>query len=86
MSISERAERAAGAIFAALQLKPTEAQRASVRDVIEQALVNAALEAGEHATQAILECCSPDLDTAHKAAEEIRRQQTALVANLSSLR
>ena len=86
MSISDRADRAAGAIFAALQITPSDAQQASVRDVNEQALVNAALEAGEQATQAILECCSPDLDTAHKAAEEIRRQQTALVANLSSLR
>ena len=86
MSIDERTEGAAKAIFAALQVEPTEAQMRSVRDIIEQSLINATLEAGETATQAIMECCSPDLDTAHKVAEEIRKRQGAIITNLSSLR
>lgn len=86
MSISERSDATADAIFAALQLTPTEAQARGVRELIEQALVNATLEAGEHATQAVVACCSPDLDLAHKMSEEIRRRQQVIVTNLSSMR
>ena len=34
----------------------------------------------------VKECCSPDLDIAHKIRQEIERSKTALIANLSSLR
>ena len=86
MSITERSEAAAEAIFAALQFTPSEEQARSVRELIDQALVNTTLEAGEQATQAAVACCSPDLDTAHKLAEEIRRRQGAVIANLTSMR
>ena len=86
MSISERSQRTASAIFAALQVTPTEAQARSVAEIITQALVNTTLEAGESATHAVMTCCSPDLDIAHKVTAEIRRREQALVTNLSSLR
>lgn len=86
MKISDRSSNSAQAIFAVLQVTPSEAQVRNVEEVIEQALVNAMLDAGERATGAVMECCSPDLDTAHKVAEEIRRRQSALITNLSSMR
>ena len=86
MSISERSEATADAIFAALQITPTQAQVRGVRELIEQALINTTLEAGERAAQAAVACCSPDLDMAHKLSEEIRRRQQAIITNLSSMR
>ena len=86
MSISERANGATNAILAVLQATPAEAERRQIVKIIEQALVNTTLAANESCTHAVMECCSPDLDTAHKVADEIRRRQAAVLANLSSLR
>jgi hypothetical protein len=86
MSISERTDGAARAICAVLQIEPSDEQMRSVREIIDQAMVNVMREAGESATRAVMECCSADLDIAHKVAAEIKRRQGALVANLSSMR
>ena len=86
MNITERAESAAKAAYAVLQVTPSEGQDRSVTDAIEQAIINAVLEESTRCTNVVLECCSPDLDTAHKVAQEIRRANQALIANLSSMR
>ncbi len=86
MSINERSESTASAIFAALQVTPSEEQARAVADLVTRAMIDTAREAGTSATEAAMSCCSPDLDTAHKVAEEIRRRERALMANLSALR
>ncbi len=86
MSISERSEHTTGAIFSALQVTPSEEQARAVADLVTRALIDTAREAGTSATEAAMSCCSPDLDMAHKVAEEIRRREQALMANLSALR
>lgn len=69
-----------------LGLAPDEEQSKGVLEIIEQAVINAMLEEGERCSNVARVCCSPDLDRAHKIAEQIRRQNQALIANLSSLR
>ena len=86
MEIRDRAESAAKAVYAILQVSPTEEQTKGVIDTLEQTIINAMLEQAERCTNTIMECCSPDLDMAHKVAAEIRRANTALMANLSSMR
>ena len=86
MEIRERAERAAKAVYAILQVSPTDEQTKGVIDTLEQTIINAMLEQAERCTNTIMECCSPDLDLAHKMTEEIRRTNTALMTNLSSMR
>ena len=86
MKISERAENAAKAIYAVLQVSPTPEQSRQVQRVLEQAIVNAMLEEAERCSNTAVECCSADLDIAHKITEGIRRANQVLMANLSSLR
>ena len=86
MSVSQNAEQTANAVVAVLQASPSPAQTEEVSKLIEQAILNAILEERERCTHVVMECCSADLDMAHKMSEEIRKRQEALVTNLSSMR
>ena len=86
MNIKERAASIAKAASAVLQVEPNEEQLKLLTDLIEQAVINAMLEAGERHTSVVMQCCSPDLDKAHKVADEIRRGDQALIANLQAMR
>lgn len=85
-TIRERAEQTVKAVFASAQIEPTPEQtRVAVR-AIEDALVHTYRDAAERCARVVTTCCSEDLDIAHKIAEEMRRANTAVIANLSSLR
>lgn len=57
-----------------------------VSAVVESALKKAIQGTNEECVKAVNFCCSADRDLAHKIAEELRRKEVALIANLSSLR
>lgn len=59
---------------------------AEVSQIIETALEQSIRSTNERCIEAVNICCSADQDLAHKIAEELRRKETALIANLSSLR
>ncbi len=59
---------------------------ADVSQIIEAALEQSIRSTNERCIEAVNICCSADQDLAHKIAEELRRKETALIANLSSLR
>ena len=86
MSFRDRAERAAGVIGGLLDSGADAAQTKAIADAIEKEIIEAVLEESERCVKVAHNCCSPDLDKAHKIAEGIKRTHTALVANLSSLR
>lgn len=86
MTIREHAKKAAEAALAALDAAPDEAQKNAVTMAIEKAMIDLMREDEERYAKAALHCCAHDLDTAHKIAEEVRRANTALIANLSSMR
>ena len=86
MSFRTRSEATAKTVFEALGLSPSEDQGKAVIAAIEQALVETAAEANERCAGVAKDCCSADMDLAHKIAREIKQRHKALVANLSSLR
>ena len=86
MTIRNRAEHAAGVIAGLLETSPDSAQAKSMADAIEKEIIEAVLAESERCVKVARACCSPDLDKAHKIAEEIKRAHTALITNLSSLR
>ncbi len=86
MDLKDRAEITARAVCEILHTEPSENVRGQVTEIIENAMLNAALDDGERCTKLIMDHCGADRDLAHKIAEDIRRAQTALIANLSSLR
>lgn len=86
MSFRERSERAAAAAADILGAAPDAAQAKALQETIEKEIIEAVLEESERCISVSRTCCSPDHDTAHKIADEIKRAHTALIANLSSLR
>jgi hypothetical protein len=61
-------------------------QRAALEKVIEGVVVETMREAAASSSRAAHNCCSHDLDMAHKVARQVEQAHTALIANLSSLR
>ena len=86
MDLKDRAEITARAVCDILLTEPPENVRGQVTEIIENAMLSAVLDDGERCTKLIMEHCGADRDLAHKIAEDIRRAQTALIANLSSMR
>jgi hypothetical protein len=86
MPIHSRAEKAAQAVFAALDTEPAPAVSRQVVQIFENVMAESYREAAERCTTAAQRCCNEDRDLAHKIADEIERHRIALIANLSSLR
>ncbi len=86
MQFRERAQAAAKNLYGILQTAPSAELEAQVVKVIEQTMIDTLLEEGERCAKVAMDCCSADRDLAHKVADEIRRANTALIANLSSMR
>ncbi|MFQ5776153.1 MAG: hypothetical protein ACE5GS_16665 [Kiloniellaceae bacterium] len=84
--LRSRAEEAAKTVFEVLKLSPSTGQSKQVADAIERAMIDAYRDSAERCAKVASECCSEDRDMAHKIYDEIRRANTALIANLSSLR
>ena len=86
MSFREQADKAAHAVAEAYGTKATPEQAKAIADVIERAIIESYRDAAAHCAKVASECCSADRDLAHKVAAQIERANTALIANLSSLR
>lgn len=86
MPLGPRAEKATASITELLgsDLDPEHAEK--IKKIVESAMVDAYRDCTERNAKAALEVCEPDLDKAHKIAEEMRRSNAALIANLSSMR
>ena len=84
-SLRERAEEATQQVQTILGVSAEEHSQ-EVADAIEKTIINALLEERHRCADVAFQCCEEDKDKAHKVAEEIRRVNTALMANLSSMR
>ena len=86
MNLKDRSQKAMQDACKALDVEITENQQRIVVGVIEAAMADAIRETAAQSGDAVRNCCSHDMDMAHKIAEEIERSQASLIANLSSLR
>ena len=86
MSFREQADKAAHAVAEAYGTKTTPEQAKAVADVIERAIIESYRDAAAHCAEVASKCCAEDRALANKVAEQIERANTALIANLSSLR
>lgn len=84
-SLRERAEEAAKEVQGILRVSEEDHPK-EVADAIEQTIINALLEERHRCADVALKCCEEDQDKAHKISEEIRRVNSALMANLGSMR
>ncbi len=86
MKLQQYVETATQGVLEALDASPSEEQAKAVSVVIQEVVIKAVLESRSTCVDAARDCCSADRDLAHKISEEIRLANTALIANLSSMR
>jgi len=84
MSVKQLADNTAKEILTSLGRE--KAGSDDVSKIVEKALLTVLQETRQGCVDVVKICCSPDLDLAHKIADELRRKEIALIANLSSLR
>ncbi len=86
MPLKESAEEVTNAVVDVLGTDVSPEHAAEIAKIVEAALLAAYRDCTERNTKVAAACCDQDMDQAHKIAEEMRRNTTALIANLSSLR
>ena len=72
-------------MFKLLGVQPSSEHSGLAVKLIEQAIIDAYRESAKHCTKVASQSLGPDSDLAHKLADELRRENLLLVANLSSL-
>ncbi len=86
MSFRKKADKTTSAVAEALGAAPTPEQAKAVAELIERAIIESYQDAASRHATVASKCCAEDKDLAHRVAEELRRANIALIANLSSLR
>ena len=64
----------------------SEEQQEAVRKIVEQAIVASVHDTVQECRDAATTCCGKDSAMTKQIREEIKRAETALIANLSALR
>ena len=86
MDLSARAQVAVEQACKALSAELSDDDMQKVTTIIETAMQDAIEAAEAESRKVVSECCEADQDMAHKITTEIKRANTALVANLQGLR
>jgi hypothetical protein len=86
MTFREQAEAAATAIAEALPAPPSDEQNQEIVMIVERTMIQAVLRERDRCVSAASRCIPADQDTAHKIADEIRRDEIALITNLVGMR
>ena len=85
MNSQHNAQQTAEAIFKALELQPSAEQSSEAIRLIEGAIIEAYRDSAKQCSDVAVQSLGPDSDMAHKLADEIRRKNLLLIANLSSM-
>ncbi len=86
MTFRTQAEQTAEAVVDTLGAAPSAEQSKQITDLIERAIIDSYQDSAGRCAQVARECCRPDKELGYKVADEIRRANIALIANLSSMR
>ena len=86
MTFRTQAEQTAQAVVDTLDAAPSAAQSKQIADLIERAIIDSYQDSAGHCAKVAREFCRADKKLATKVADEIRRANIALIANLSSMR
>ncbi len=86
MTLRSRAEEVTNAVVELLGESAAPEKSQAIVKIVEKALIESYRDCTERNTRVAANCCAEDKDRAHKIAEEMRRANAALIANLSALR
>jgi len=84
--LKERSDEAARDVIDLLGVDVDATQLNATAKIIEAAMIDAYRDSAKRCAHVARGVCEEDEDMAHKLAREIKRANTALIANLESLR
>ncbi len=61
-------------------------ERAAILKIVKQALLDASKRTHKEYREAVIACCGPEADLAHKIQEQMNKKRDVLIANLMSMR
>jgi hypothetical protein len=61
-------------------------ERAAILKIVKQALLDASERTHKEYREAVIACCGPEADLAHKIQEQMNKKRDVLIANLMSMR
>ena len=85
-NLNIRAQKATNEIFEIMGMRPIGTQGEKVAQAIERVIIKALNKSVERSTEAALEICSSDSEMSNQIVQKINNANTALIANLSSMR
>lgn len=86
MDLKKLSERVTRDICGALATPPSETERSAISRIVDQGLVDASGQTHHSSKEAVVFCCGPEADLAHKIQDQMDRQRDMLIANLKALR
>ncbi len=86
MSLKQLADDAVARVESSIPAALSDAERDAVARIVEQAIIDAVNDVTKRCAAATSRHVGHDADKAHKIAEELKLQQTALISNLEGLR
>ena len=86
MSLKTLVDNAVKEIGKAVSTPLTESETANISRIIEKAMIEAVRHSSKSYTTAVVVCCGPEADLAHKIREEMDRAQHVLITNLMAMR
>lgn len=86
MDMPKLTDRATAAIDAAISVDLPASDRAAIQKIIQETLRDATNHTQLHCKEAVVFCCGPEADLAHKIQVEMDKKRDMLVANLMAMR
>ena len=86
MPLQPIAEKAVDRISEALSVSLSEEERDKISKIVEQAVIDSAVSTSQRCAHVVGAHLEHEEDKAHKLAERLKQEETALVANLMGMR
>ena len=86
MSLNKLSEDVMSQIKKSISTPLSDSDMSALSEIIEKALVETVNKSTECCTQAVVMCCGPEADLAHKISHEVDQAQQVLITNLMSMR
>ncbi|MEX3008309.1 hypothetical protein [Hoeflea sp. TYP-13] len=86
MPLQPIAEKAVAQISEAVSASLSDDERAKISKIVEQAVIDAAVSASQRCAHVVGAHLEHEEDKAHQLAEQLKQEETALIANLMGMR
>ena len=86
MALAALSDRVTQALDDAIAADLPAEERDAILKIVQQAVLDASSRTHKELTEAVVVCCGPEADLAHKIQEQMDKKRDMLIANLMAMR